>query len=114
MLVLRVELPHPATGGLLSVFSQSWPGWLTHQAADREYLLQTPAGHSEELLVLESLCKAGIWTNKMFFSIAFVIKSLLLQQCSIRFGLICLLSVRLVSEKFTRERRGHYLLCFVT
>lgn len=32
---------------------------------------------------------------------------------SLKFWLICF-SVRLVSEKSTRERRAHYLLCFIT
>lgn len=55
-IIIRVGVIHLATGGLLSEFSQSLLGWLTHQAADQEYLPLIPTVHFEGPLVLESLC----------------------------------------------------------
>lgn len=47
--------------------------------------------------------------ESVFFSTTFVVKAPPRYSGSLKFWLICF-SVRLVSEKFTRERRDHYLL----
>lgn len=58
---------HLATEDLLSEFSRSSLGWLTHPAAGQEYLLQIPTVRSEEPLGPGSLC---ISINKTHFVIA--------------------------------------------
>lgn len=70
---------HLATAGLQSGFSRSLLGWRVHPAEDQEYLPQIPAVHSEEPLVLGSLCAQN---RNVTMCISYKIQFLLLQTGS--------------------------------